>query len=104
MPSHQEVADKIDAIERELRRIGAWQSAPLDAERYDFREAFAMDTMAFTQWLQFIFIERVRSLITSGGAFPRSSQVGVQAVRELDGQAEAADLIRLLNEFDELFG
>ena len=104
MPTHQQVAEKLDAIEGELRRIGAWQSAPLSAEQYDFRQAFAMDTMAFTQWLQFIFIERVRSLVASGGAFPRSSQVGVQALREFDGQPEASDLTRLLNEFDDLFG
>jgi len=99
----QRVAQMADAIEREMRNIGAWQATPLPEDKYDFRQAFAMDTMAFTQWLQFIFLERVRSLIASGGPFPTQSQVGVQAHRELHAQPEASALAELLSDFDALF-
>lgn len=96
------VAEKVDAIEAELRRAGMWQETPLAEEKYRFKSAFAMDTMAFSQWLQFIFIPRVREAIEHD-RFPSSSEVGAQAVREFDGDPNAAALVSLLSEFDALF-
>jgi uncharacterized protein YqcC (DUF446 family) len=59
-----------------------------------------MDTMAFSQWLQFIFIPRVREIIESQGEFPASSSVGTQAIREFDGSPQADHLVELLCRFD----
>ncbi len=59
-----------------------------------------MDKMAFVEWLQFVFIPTVKGVVAMRGFLPESSEVGAQAVRELDGQPEAAKLIRLLNDFD----
>lgn len=53
------VAAKIAEIESEMMRVGLWQPEPLGEEQYNFHQAFALDTMTFTQWLQFIFIPRV---------------------------------------------
>jgi uncharacterized protein YqcC (DUF446 family) len=100
MLDYGEVGTRIDAIEAEMKRLGWWQNEPLPEEAYNFRSAFAMDTMAFSQWLQYIFIPRVRGVIAERGDFPRQSQVGAQAVREFDGVWEASDLLRLLSEFD----
>jgi uncharacterized protein YqcC (DUF446 family) len=98
----QEVLRYADLIEAEMRRIGYWQKQPLKPEQLRFSQAFAMDTMAFIQWLQFIFLPRVREAATSN-QFPSSSSVGTQAVREFDGDSDAGRLIELLAEFDALF-
>ena len=103
MPSHEEVARAIARVEDELRRIGYWRNEPLPPEMYQFTQAFAMDTMPFSYWLQFIFIPRVRSIIETGGEFPRTSMVAAQAVREFDGVPETAELISSLSAFDALF-
>jgi uncharacterized protein YqcC (DUF446 family) len=103
-PAYETVASKIDAIEAEMKRIGYWQDTPLDPAQYDFRAAFAGDTMAFPQWLQFIFIPNVRRIVNERGTFPPSSQVGAYAVREFDTYgAEVSNLTTLLAEFDQLF-
>lgn len=105
-PSQNRLANvrKIIAeIEAEMKRKGYWSTQPLPAEAYDFRQAFAMDTMAFSQWLQFVFIPRVRQILEEQRAFPARSMVGTQAIREFDGDANAAQLISLLNDFDRLF-
>jgi uncharacterized protein YqcC (DUF446 family) len=94
---------KISEIEAEMKRIGYWSLEPLPKEAYEFRQAFGMDTMAFPQWLQFILIPRVRSIIRQKGDFPSDSMVGVQAVREFDGDATASGLVTLLGEFDDIF-
>lgn len=103
MPSHDEVAQAIARVEAELRRIGYWRNEPLPPEMYQFTQAFAMDTMPFAYWLQFIFIPRVKSIVEEKGAFPAASMVATQAVREFDGVPEAGELISRLSEFDALF-
>lgn len=102
MPDQKTVVSKLEQIESEMRRTGLWQETPLEPEQYDFRAAFAGDTMTFAQWLQFIFIPNVRSAAASG-KFPASSHVSAQAIREFDGMDQAPQLITLLSEFDALF-
>jgi len=105
MPSRhlqQDVLRYADRIEAEMRSIGYWQSQPLRPEQMEFTQAFAMDTMVFTQWLQFVFLPRVREAAATD-SLPSSSSVGTQAVREFDGDPNAGDLTTLLAEFDALF-
>ncbi|HMK09285.1 MAG TPA: YqcC family protein [Anaerolineales bacterium] len=95
------VTQKLDEIEAEMHSIGLWQTSPLRADQLDFSSAFGADTMAFSQWLQFIFLPRAREAIAAN-RFPRSSNVGTQAIREFDTEPNAAHLTNLLNEFDAL--
>jgi uncharacterized protein YqcC (DUF446 family) len=97
----QDVARHADRIEAEMRSIGFWQSEPLRPEQLLFKQAFALDTMAFSQWLQFVFLPRVREAVATGD-FPSSSAVGAQAVREFDTVPEADRLLALLSSFDAL--
>lgn len=100
---YAQAGQKIEEIEAEMKRIGYWSPDPLPEEAYDFRQAFAMDTMAFSQWLQFILVPNVRQIIEERGTFPTESMVGAQAVREFDGDKDASHLVSLLSEFDALF-
>jgi uncharacterized protein YqcC (DUF446 family) len=103
MPDYESVEQQIGAIEAEMKRIGLWEEQPLEPEQLQFSRAFAGDTMAFHQWLQFVFAPRVHEILATHGTFPSRSQVAAQAVREFDGLDEAANLIRLLSEFDSQF-
>jgi uncharacterized protein YqcC (DUF446 family) len=98
----QRASHYADLIEAEMRNIGLWQDQPLQPEQMEFEQAFAMDTMTFAQWLQFIFLPRVREAAASG-EFPSSSSVATQGIREFDGDDNASHLITLLSEFDALF-
>lgn len=93
----------IGEIEDEMKRIGYWSAEPLPEEAYRFHQAFAMDTMTFTQWLQFILVPSVQAILDEGGDFPSRSLVGTQAIREFDGDEKASKLVQLLSEFDQLF-
>src|ERR1043165_6839605 len=101
-PSSAKVLEKLGEIETEMRQIGMWRSESLSPEQYQFHQAFAMDTMTFSQWLQFIFIPKVKEA-AKANQFPTKSQVGAQAVREFDAIPAADRLVTLLSEFDDLF-
>lgn len=104
MSLYEKAASQIAAIEAEMQRVGLWQQEPLDPEQYEFSAAFGADTMAFEQWLQFIFIPRVQQIIESQGQFPSSSMVAAYAIREFDtSPADTATLHQLLYDFDRLF-
>lgn len=97
------VEDKLTAIEAEMRRIGLWQEEPLPEEAYDYTLAFAQDSMAFHQWLQFVFIPQVRKIAEDYVEFPKMSRVSPAAVRAFEDWDKADRLIDLLREFDNLF-
>ena len=99
-PKHDEAQRRIDAIEMEMRNLSCWTDDPPPPEKMDFESAFAMDRMAFTQWLNWIFVPRVREIIAQRDSFPASSSVAAQAAREFDGWPESGQLLRLLSEFD----
>ncbi len=98
----KKVAQEIEKIENEMKRIHMWQDDPLPSEKYEFKEAFASDTMTFNQWLQFIFVPRVHEVLDTNGGFPPRSMVSTKAIREFDGYDEAGELVKLLSEFDDL--
>ncbi len=95
------IAESITGIESEMKCIGHWSAEHLPVQAYEFKAVFAMDTMAFSQWLQ--FIPRVRQILDERGSFPGESMVGVQAAREFDGDENADRLVRLLRKFDDFF-
>ena len=102
MPDPRKVLEKLELIQAEMGKVGLWQNGPLEPDQYDFRAAFAGDTMTFSQWLQFIFLPNVK-IAANEGKFPSSSHVAARAVREFDGMNEASNLITILSEFDALF-
>ncbi|MEO5951178.1 MAG: YqcC family protein, partial [Chloroflexia bacterium] len=102
MAEYEAVESKLEEIEAELKRVGFWREEPLPEEAYNFSMAFALDTMPFAWWLEFVFIPRVRGIIAEKGKFPSSSNVGAQATREYDTENDASQLVILLNEFDDL--
>ena len=93
-----------DRIEAELRSLGAWQA---DADRpsqdaFANGGAFGMNTMAYTQWIQWVLVSRLREVAAGTMDVPPTSQVGVHAVREFDGWYEASALNDLLIAVDDL--
>ncbi len=103
MADLEAIRAKRNAIENELKRLGWWQAERPAEDAFQNMVPFGMATLAFSQWLQFVLIERVDVLLAGDGDWPSSSAVGVHAVREYDGLDEAGPLVDLLCEWDALF-
>ena len=103
MPDTNAIRQKLTEIEAEMRRIGYWDIQEPAPEAYENMGAFGVNTMAFAQWLRYVFVPRVEGLLESDGPWPYNSSVGTHAVREFDGVYEASELTTLLCQFDGLF-
>ena len=93
-------AELLDKIEAELKQAGYWQSTPLSEDKFNNMGAFGMNTMTFSQWLQFVFLPQARKAVSGEREFPSKSNVSAQAIREFDGDPGAETLVSLLCEFD----
>lgn len=97
------LAEQLLLIERELRLLGGWESSPPSAESLASAEPFCVDTLAFDQWLQWIFLPRMKQILEQGKPLPTVS--GVLAMAEMVYQHQpqrAAGLFEALDDFDKL--
>tara|TARA_Y100001951_G_scaffold18759_1_gene14006 strand:- start:4761 stop:5090 length:330 start_codon:yes stop_codon:yes gene_type:complete len=97
------LAEHLLLIERELRVLGWWQEQAPSAEALASQEPFCVDTLTFEQWLQWIFLPRMKQLLEAGAALPSVS--GIQPMAEMvyrEQSGLARRLLELLGEFDRL--
>jgi uncharacterized protein YqcC (DUF446 family) len=97
------LADQLLLIERELRALGAWASSPPAPEALASQEPFCLDTLAFDQWLQWIFLPRMKRILERGEPLPSVS--GILAMAEMvyrDQPQRVAGLCAALETFDQV--
>jgi len=66
-------------IEGELKRLDLWQSSRPSAAALESQQPFAMDTLEFHQWLQFIMLPRLQALIDGRHPLPKNIAVSPMA-------------------------
>ena len=98
-----QVADCLLRIEMELRQLQLWELERPPEEAFSSTEPFCIDTLAFTQWLQFVFLERMAMMVESGQPLPAVSGIAPMAEEYFRGRRESGQgLIRELEAMDRL--
>ncbi|MGB5831575.1 MAG: YqcC family protein [Thiohalocapsa sp.] len=96
------LAELLDALTDELRRLDLWETMPPPGPALDSRLPFCCDRLRFSQWLQWVFVPRTRALLDAGGAFALKSAIRPMAEEALSGCAWDPDpLLRLLGSIDQ---
>lgn len=102
-PRILQIADHLLLIERELIVQGWWSDAKPSAEALGSTVPFAVDSMAFEQWLQWIFLPRMAAILEHGHPLPNASGILVMAETVFgDRPEQSRELRRLLAAFDQL--
>lgn len=100
-----QIADQLLLIERELRAQGWWDEIEPSAEALSSVEPFSVDTLDFEQWLQWIFLPRMKMILEQDLPLPNASGIQemaemVFAQRNLGGKDRQLQV--LLKDFDDL--
>jgi uncharacterized protein YqcC (DUF446 family) len=97
------VAELLLHIEDNLRQLGLWQLEIPSDEALSSTQPFAVDTLNFPQWLQFIFIPRLTFMVENALPLPTNSSVAPMA-EEYFGvlPLKSAELIGYLHQLDQL--
>lgn len=98
-----ELADQLLLIERELRFQGLWAASPPDPDLLASQEPFSVDTLAFEEWLQWIFLPKMKAIIEQDEPLPAVSGILAMAEMVYQGRQEnMSGLLVALKAFDEL--
>ncbi|HKS13793.1 MAG TPA: YqcC family protein [Pseudomonas sp.] len=98
-----DIADHLLLIERELHVRGWWDDQSPSAEALASSVPFAVDSLSFEQWLQWIFLPRMKQILELGHPLPNASGILVMAETVYSNRPdESRELRRLLAEFDQL--
>jgi len=103
MSLNNAVRDYLAELETELKQLDLWQASPPSPAALASTEPFAMDTLAFHQWLQFIMLPRFRALLDGGHPLPKNIAISPMATHAYrDSLSEHQKLIGLLQQLDIL--
>lgn len=98
----EKYTENFDLIEFELRAAKLWSGTAPSEEAMASTMPFAVDTMAFEQWLQFIFLPKMRASIDSGQLPLGPAQIYPIAEEVYKDKAEVKALLDAIRKFDEI--
>lgn len=97
----QRLAALLTELESLLRTQGLWQTQRPSEQALASSEPFAIDTLNFTQWLQFIFIEKISVLLQLNLALPGAMAIAPMATEYFKMQAnDGAEIVAIITRID----
>lgn len=87
----------LNELEVQLKHEGLWSGQAISDDAMRSQVPFAADTMAFEQWLQFIYLPRLRDIIHKHHALPVAMQVAPAAEVYIPEQNAIIGMLRLLD-------
>ncbi|PTY36049.1 hypothetical protein BGP77_01630 [Saccharospirillum sp. MSK14-1] len=101
-----QIATLLDNLEAELRRLNLWSDVPPSTEALASTAPFAVDTLSLPQWLQWIYIQRLRALLDAGKPLPNGALVKPYADQYFDQQNDlpAHQLLHIIDRIDGELG
>lgn len=87
-------------VEYELRRLQLWEAVAPSDEALASTQPFAVDTLTFAQWVQFIFMPKLRQLVEHKQPLPAVS--GIAPMAEQYFAALPVDAVNLIQHIDRI--
>jgi uncharacterized protein YqcC (DUF446 family) len=98
---YQQVNRSLQALETALQDLCKWQTTRPPEKALRSTQPFAVDTLEFHQWLQFIMIPRMQTLVDERQPLPSNIAVSPMAVQVYKGDLKRhRELIAILRELD----
>lgn len=97
-----QIADCLLEVERQLRLLDLWSALPIEPEKMLSQQPFAVDVMAFNEWLQFLFLPQMKVILEQSGGLPQQSHISPMAEEFFRSHEPASALIQVLRDFDDL--
>jgi len=99
---YQALAELLIELESEMRRLQLWTVQSPAAQAFASEAPFCVDSMSFTEWLQYVFLTRMRQLLKEQAPLPEACSIAPFAEEYLKGRSEIRDLITVLQSLDVL--
>lgn len=102
MSRQQTVRQLLAEIRHEMQAIGLWQQQPPAPEALASTQPFCVDTLDFSEWLQWLLLPRLEEMIARDLPLPQNSDIQPMA-EEVFKQLEAdtEQLLALIGRLDQ---
>jgi uncharacterized protein YqcC (DUF446 family) len=105
MSQYHEVAALLIDLEAVLRQIACWDAVAPAPEALRSEQPFAVDTLNFQQWLQFVFIPKMHFLVVQQSDLPKACGIAPMAEAYFHGQQlPVKGVLTVLAKIDQLLG
>lgn len=102
MNQYSELADILLSLETVMRSQGLWQQQMPSGDALASQLPFCVDTLTFPQWLQFIFVVRIKYIIQREQAIPRTSSILPMAEGYFKSVTQSGEqVLEVLRDFDQ---
>ena len=98
----EELSLLLQTLESELRGQGRWDDQPPSPVALRSTEPFAVDTLDFDQWLQWILLPKMYQLLLKQLPLPSTCAIQPMAEEVYRNDADGARITRILAEIDTL--
>lgn len=103
MSRAHEVSQILVEIRTEMQVIDLWAALPPSDEALASSQPFCIDTMEFSQWVQWLLIPRLEQMIERELPLPQNSQIHPMAEEVFKQLEEDSDrLLKLIEQLDSL--
>lgn len=104
---NQQILILLTQLEDTLQHCQLRQVQPPDADAFLSHEPFAVDTMLAHEWLQWIFIPKMRALIDAHNlnaniTVPRNFSLYPYFAEAFKTQQQQSDLLKLIQQLDDV--
>ncbi|WP_111977333.1 YqcC family protein [Algibacillus agarilyticus] len=91
-------------LEKSMLQAGAWQIERPNQQAMQSQLPFCIDTLTFSQWLQFVFIEKMQNMINANQPLPSTLQLLPMAdeAYKVEGDCDYA-IRQTIAKIDQLF-
>ncbi|MHA2940277.1 YqcC family protein [Vibrio sp. RC27] len=91
----------LDQLEMKLNGLNLWQTTPPNEEALSSLVPFAMDTLAPEQWLQWIFIPKMRHALNENN-LPRGFSIEPYFAQVWQGKPAYSSLLNIIQQIDKV--
>ncbi|RDX38277.1 YqcC family protein [Kangiella sp. HD9-110m-PIT-SAG07] len=98
----EEYLKVFENIEKRLMELGLWSKKRPAQEALESTMPFCVDTLKLEQWLQFVFLPRMRRSVERKELPPGPAQIAPIAKEVFKETSDSEKLIRAIQKFDEV--
>lgn len=100
-----QLLEQLKNLELAMFRLGLWSQTAPTPERLQSREPFCIDTLDFSEWLQWVFIPKLQEVIEVGQFHGLPNQSNIAGMGEevyKERSEELREILVILQEIDKL--
>lgn len=103
MDKYRQSQQLLELLESVMREEGLWEVKSPDPQALASTQPFAIDSLSCGQWLQWIFIPRMKQLVAMHAPLPAQFEISPYVEEAMKEQPGCGAVLSVTREFDLLF-